>query len=156
FARSGDVLASSMDTEKAHYNSLGTTTGEATTFISVGSSAHGVLGGEYYFQNYYEQEKYREALARGEFPIYRGYKLTAEDKLRADVIKRLRTYSRIDVGAVEHRWEIDFRRHFANELSTLREFERDALVAFDSDGMALTDLGRHFAPQVASVFDRFL
>ena len=156
FAKPGDVLASSMGEEKAYYNSLGTTTGDAINFISVGSSAHGVLGGEYYFQNYYEQERYREALAKGEFPIYRGYKLTPEDKLRADVIKRLRTYFRVDVAAIEDQWEIDFRSHFARELTTLHEFERDALVQFDQGGLALTDLGRHFAPQVASVFDSFL
>jgi oxygen-independent coproporphyrinogen-3 oxidase len=156
FAKPDDVLAHSMGEQKAYYNSLGTTTGDATNFLSVGSSAHGVFGGEYYFQNYYEQDLYREALARGEFPIYRGYKLTPEDKLRADVIKRLRTYFRIDVAAIEDQWEIDFRSHFARELTTLQEFERDALVQFDRGGLALTDLGRHFAPQVASVFDSFL
>ena len=57
---------------------------------------------------------------------------------------------------IEDEYEIDFRRHFATELSTLQEFERDALVHFDTGGIALTDLGRHFAPQVASVFDSFL
>ena len=45
---STDPLAKAMDNEKALYASLGTQIGAATNFVSVGSSASGCLGNEYY------------------------------------------------------------------------------------------------------------
>jgi len=155
FAKPDSHLAASADESKAYYNSLGTTSGDAPNFIAVGSSAHGVFG-KYYFQNFYEQNLYREALDRGEFPIYRGYKLTDEDELRRDLIKRIRTYFSIDFASVEKQYKIDFRKHFAKELKTLEEFAADGIVSIQKGRFDLTELGKHFSPQVASVFDAYL
>ena len=74
YALPGDPLAKSILDKKAVYNSLGTQKGEATNFIAVGSSAHGVLNDDFYWQNYYEPHLYREAIDNGLFPIYRGSK----------------------------------------------------------------------------------
>ena len=52
YALPSDPLSKSMEDKRAVYNSLGTQKGEATNFIAVGSSAHGVLNDDYYFQNY--------------------------------------------------------------------------------------------------------
>ena len=49
YALPNDPLTKSIDTKKAVYNSLGTQKGEATNFIAVGSSAHGVLNDMFYF-----------------------------------------------------------------------------------------------------------
>ena len=48
--------------KKTYYGSIGAQKGEVTDFIAVGSSAHGCLGDDYYFQNFYELNLYREAL----------------------------------------------------------------------------------------------
>ena len=58
YALPGDPLAKSISDKKAVYNSLGTQKGEATNFVAVGSSAHGVLNDDYYWQNYYEPNLY--------------------------------------------------------------------------------------------------
>ena len=62
-----DPLTKSMKEKKAVYNSLGTQKGEATNFIAVGSSGHGVLNDQFYFQNYYEPPLYRKALDEENF-----------------------------------------------------------------------------------------
>ena len=156
FSKPDDVLSNSMEEGKALYNSLGTQSGDATNFIAVGSSAHGCLGDDYYFQNYYEQNLYREALDKGEFPIYRGYKLDFEDKIRRDIIKRIRTYFTISFSEIECIYNIDFKVFFSQEIGNLEEFERDNIIQINEDSFVLTEVGKHFSPQVASVFDAYL
>ena len=156
FAKPNDILSNAIDTDRATYNSLGTVTAEALNFIAIGSSAHGAFGDDYYFQNYYEQNLYHQSLDKGEFPVYRGYKLDAEDRLRREVIKLIRTYFTVDFASIEETHEVHFKEHFAKELDTLKEFENDGIVKLNSDRLVLTELGRHFSPQVCSVFDAYL
>ena len=68
YALPGDPLSQSMKDKKAVYNSLGTQKGEATNFIAVGSSAHGVLNDMFYFQNFYEQKLNKKKAQRGAGP----------------------------------------------------------------------------------------
>ena len=156
FAKPDDPLAASMQDETAYYNSLGTQTGEAVNFIAVGSSAHASLGNEYYFQNFYEHKLYWEALDNNKFPIYRGYKLSDDDKIRGDVIKTIRTYFTIDYKQIEKRHAINFKEYFKDELEALIEFVKDQLVIIDETHFELTEIGKHMSPQVASVFDIYL
>jgi oxygen-independent coproporphyrinogen-3 oxidase len=155
FAKPEDPLIKAMKKGEAYYNSLGTQTGEATNFIAVGSSAHGSLGDDYYFQNFYEQKLYKESLDRGEFPIYRGYKLNKDDKIRRDVIKNIRTYFSINYDEINKIHSIDFLKYFKKEIKELKEFVLDGLVILNKDHFSLTNLGKHMSPQVASVFDGF-
>ena len=156
FALPENVLAERIDSGDAVYNSLGTVTGDAMNFFAVGSSAHGALGDDFYFQNYYEQNLYREALDRDEFPVYRGFRLSNEDKIRRDFIKTIRTYFSVDYAKFGAKHGIDFKQHFAPELETLKEFEKDGLVVLSEDALSLTEVGQHFCPNVASVFDQYL
>ena len=156
FAKTNDILADAIENSKATYNSLGTVTAEAINFVAVGSSAHGALGDDYYFQNYYEQPLYQAALEKGEFPVYRGYKLTSEDKLRREIIKEIRTYFNLDFSLIEKNFNINFKSHFEKELEALQEFELDNLVEVCNDRLHLTETGRHFSPQICSVFDAYL
>ncbi|MBH09570.1 MAG: oxygen-independent coproporphyrinogen III oxidase [Candidatus Marinimicrobia bacterium] len=155
FAKPSDPLSKAMDDGNAYYNSLGTQTGEAINFIAVGSSAHGSLGDDYYFQNYYEQNLYKKSLDKGEFPVYRGYKLTTDDKIRRDIIKRIRTYFLVDYDTINNNYSIDFKDYFSKEMNSLKEFEQDGLVRINESDFVLTELGKHMSPQVASVFDAF-
>jgi len=156
FAKPNDILADAIDNVQATYNSLGTVTAEALNFVAVGSSAHGALGDDYYYQNYYEHDLYQGALDKGEFPVYRGMKLSDEDKLRRDVIKQIRTYFTVDFSKINSKYNIDFRRHFEKELVLVEEFERDLLLKIENDKLTLTELGQHFSPQVCSVFDKYI
>ena len=108
YALPEDVLSKSIDKGEAYYNSLGTQKGEVTNFVAVGSSAHGCLGNEYYFQNFYEQNLYREAIDRNEFPIYRGMKLTEDDKIRQYIVKTIRTYFKIEYEEVNLKYKVTF------------------------------------------------
>lgn len=151
----GDPLTKSMNQKKAVYNSLGTQKGEATNFIAVGSSAHGVLNDQFYFQNYYEQNLYRAAISEGKFPIYRGMKISNDDVVRREVIRHLRTFFNVEYDFFEKKYSIKFKEYFKKELSNLDSFRKDQLLEINTNSIVLSELGEHFSPQVANVFDKY-
>ena len=153
YALPSDPLTKSMNEGKAVYNSLGTQKGEATNFIAVGSSAHGVLNDQYYFQNFYEPNLYREAIDNGRFPIYRGLKMTQDDVIRREVIRHIRTFFNIEFSFFEKKYELSFKTFFKKELKNLISLEKDQLLQINDKNVILTPLGEHFSPQVANVFD---
>lgn len=155
YALPADPLDNSMKEKKAVYNSLGTQKGGATNFIAIGSSAHGCLGDDYYFQNYYEQNLYREALDEGKFPIYRGMKLNKDDKIRRKVVRDIRTYFNVEFSEIDQNYNINFKDYFKDELQTLKQFEIDGLIKLNDTHIQLTNFGEHFSPQIACVFDAY-
>ena len=153
YALPNDPLTKSMEEKKAVYNSLGTQKGEATNFIAVGSSAHGVLNDDYYFQNFYEQNLYRDAIDNGRFPIYRGMKMKRDDTIRREVIRHIRTFFNLEFDFFEKKYQFSFKDYFKKELKNLLSFKKDKLLQINEMNIVLTPLGEHFAPQVANVFD---
>ncbi len=150
-----DPLAQSMKKKQAVYNSLGTQKGEATNFIAVGSSAHGVLNDEFYFQNFYEQPLYRKALEENKFPIYRGMRLSEDDVIRREVIRHIRTFFNIEFNFFNSKYKKEFKDYFNKELNRLKHFEKDGLLKISDNNIVLTPLGEHFSPQIANVFDMY-
>jgi oxygen-independent coproporphyrinogen-3 oxidase len=155
YALPEDPLAKSMQEKKAVYNSLGTQKGEATNFIAVGTSAHGVLNDDYYFQNFYENNLYRESLDKGEFPIYRGKKMSKDDVIRREVIRHIRTFFNVEFKFFEEKYHIKFFEYFKNELINLKSIEKDNLVVINNSNIILSPLGEHFSPQIANCFDMY-
>lgn len=148
-----DPLAKSMKEKKAVYNSLGTQKGEATNFIAVGSSAHGVLNDKYYFQNFYEQDLYRKSLDEGRLPIYRGLKLKDDDVIRREIIRHIRTFFNVEFDFFNKKYSKNFKNYFSKELDHLTNFQKDGLLQINENNITLTPLGEHFSPQIANVFD---
>lgn len=155
YALPGDPLAKSISDKKAVYNSLGTQKGEATNFVAVGSSAHGVLNDDYYWQNYYEPNLYRDAIDNGLFPIYRGIKMSKDDAIRREVIRHIRTFFNVEFSFFEKKHNIKFNDYFEKEINNLKSFVNDELLEMNNDNIILTSLGEHFSPQVANVFDTY-
>ena len=155
YALPNDPLAKSMNEKKAVYNSLGTQKGEATNFIAVGSSAHGVLNDEYYFQNFYELNLYRKAIDEGKFPIYRGLKMNPDDVIRREVIRHIRTFFNVEFDFFEKKYNVNFKDYFKKELVNLLPLQDDQLLKINNNNIILTQLGEHLSPQVANVFDAY-
>ena len=153
YALPDDPLTISMKEKKAVYNSLGTQKGEATNFIAVGSSAHGVLNDNYYFQNFYEQPLYRKALDENRLPIYRGLALTKDDVIRREIIRHIRTFFNVEFDYFERKYNLIFQNYFEKELKHLQNHKKDDLLELNENNIILTPLGEHFSPQIANVFD---
>jgi len=153
YALPDDPLTISMKEKKAVYNSLGTQKGEATNFIAVGSSAHGILNDNYYFQNFYEQPLYRKALDENRLPIYRGLALTKDDVIRREIIRHIRTFFNVEFDYFERKYNLIFQNYFEKELKHLQNHKKDDLLELNENNIILTPLGEHFSPQIANVFD---
>jgi oxygen-independent coproporphyrinogen-3 oxidase len=101
-------------------------------------------------------ESYRACLAKGQLPICKGYELTDEDRMRADVIMRLMCDLSLDYGAMSEKWKIDFEAHFADALAQLKEPAEDDLLVWTDRGFAVTERGRLFIRNLAMCFDAYL
>ncbi len=155
FSLPNDIVAQAHKTGKAYYNSIGTTAGDVTTFVSLGSSGHGNFNNEVYYQNFYELNLYREALERNEFPTYRGWRFSDNDRIRQDIIKHFRTFNQLDLKLFGDKWGINFHTYFEKEVGNMKEFVNDGLVKVSDEQMIMTQLGREFTPRVCEIFDSY-
>ena len=61
----------------------------------------------------------------------------------------------IDYKYIEDLFEIDFKKYFAKELSSLDEFVEDGLIILNDNGMRFTDVGKMYSAFVCMVFDAY-
>ncbi len=113
-------------------------------------------GEESYRQNVKDIESYRAMVEGGKLPVAKGYELTDEDKLRADVIMRLMCDLSLDYAQMSAKWGIVFEAHFAGALEQLKEPAEDGLLEFTDAGLKVTDRGRLFIRNLAMCFDAYL
>ncbi|MGB0744396.1 MAG: oxygen-independent coproporphyrinogen III oxidase [Opitutales bacterium] len=113
-------------------------------------------GADGYRQNVKDIESYRGMVEEGKLPVAKGYEMTAEDKLRADIIMRLMCDLALDYAGMSKKWEINFEAHFAEALSQLDEPAADGLIEFTKAGLRVTERGRLFIRNLAMCFDAYL
>jgi oxygen-independent coproporphyrinogen-3 oxidase len=156
FAVPDDALAQAAAAGRLHRNFMGYTTRPAPDLVGAGVSAIGDLAGAF-AQNVKKLSTYYAAIDAGRFPVERGYRLDADDRVRRDVIARIMCAFRVDRTEVEARHGIDFGTYFAGELAELaREPQADGLVVLDDGGFTVTPAGRLFVRNLAMIFDRHL
>jgi oxygen-independent coproporphyrinogen-3 oxidase len=88
FARPDDPLARAALAGMLRRNFQGYTDDPADVLLGFGASAIGRLP-QGFVQNRPDIGGYREAVGAGRLPTMRGYAMTPEDRLRADIIERL-------------------------------------------------------------------
>ena len=112
--------------------------------------------GESCAQNYKDMTAYSAAIDAGRLPIARGLVLSADDRLRADVITQLGSRLTLDVAATAARYGIDFWSYFAPERAALGPMVRDDLVALSDERVTVLPRGRLLVRSICMVFDRYL
>ncbi len=155
FALPEDGLARAQRDGGLHRSFQGYTTHANRDLVSFGLSAIGQIG-DLYVQNEKSLGPYMESLARGRLPMQRGLARTADDALRADVIRQIMCDARIDIAGTERRFGIDFGDYFAQDLGRLDALLKDGLVERSPQQILLTARGRLLMRSVAMTFDRYL
>ena len=156
FALPGDELARASAAGVLHRNFMGYTTKPATDMVGAGVSAIGDVRGAF-AQNVKKLSTYYEALDAGRFPIERGYRLDADDRLRRAVITELMCNFRVRREEIERRFDLAFVPYFSRELDELSAGPAaDGFVTIGDSGLEVTPRGRLFVRNVAMVFDRHL
>jgi oxygen-independent coproporphyrinogen III oxidase len=154
FARPDDSMARSLAEGRLRRNFQGYTTDECPALLGFGVSAIGSLP-QGYVQNASDFTLYRRAVEEGRLPTARGVALTAEDRLRREVIERLMCDLEVDLAAVA-------RRHgrrpemFASSLPALVELEKDGIAARTGWRVQVTAEGRPLVRAVCAAFDTYL
>jgi oxygen-independent coproporphyrinogen-3 oxidase len=89
-------------------------------------------------------------------PVFRGYLLSADDRIRSAVIESFLCRGAVSKDAIEKRFDIAFDEYFRDELVALEQLERDGLVEISRDRMVrATPAGLIFVRMVAQTFDAF-
>ncbi|MCB1414320.1 MAG: oxygen-independent coproporphyrinogen III oxidase [Xanthobacteraceae bacterium] len=154
FALPDDSLATAQAAGCLHRNFQGYTTDASDVLIGFGASAIGRLD-QGYVQNDAAPRSYRQRIDRGHLAIRKGYALTADDRLRADIIERIMCDFRVDLAQV-------CARHRTSPEAVLRSADRlnmliaDGVVRLEGAILAVEDDARHLVRSVAAAFDAYL
>lgn len=155
FARPEDSLCAALDAGTMQRNFQGYSTHAGSTLYGFGLSAISQLD-DAYAQNEKDLRAYYAALDAGRLPVYRGYALDADDRLRRHVIMRLMSTFALDIPEVEARYDLCFADYFADALDALRALEADGLVVCTPRQLRVTGRGRFFIRNIAMPFDAYL
>jgi oxygen-independent coproporphyrinogen-3 oxidase len=155
FARPDDELALAQRKGQLHRNFQGYSTHADCDLLAFGISAIGKIGPTY-SQNLRTLDEYYERIDADRLPAFRGYRLSADDLLRRDVIQALMCNFAVDFAAIGEAHGIAFDRYFGTEIEALGPLAEDGLVDVSAGGIAVTPRGRLLVRTVAMVFDRFL
>jgi oxygen-independent coproporphyrinogen-3 oxidase len=154
FALPGDELAVARRRGTLHRNFQGYATRGQLELIGLGMTSIGQLD-DAYTQNARRLDDYYARVNAGRLPVEKGLRMTAEDRLRRDVIMALMCRDGLRYADIEARHGVGFRQHFTAELERLRALEDDGLVERDAAGIRVTAPGRLLLRPIAMVFDAY-
>lgn len=154
FALPDDPMARALVHGGLHRNFQGYTTDRCEALIGFGASAIGRLP-QGYVQNEVVIGRYAERIADSALPMARGYRLTAEDRLRAELIERVMCDLTVDIDAVCARHRAD-PSILESSLQRLGQLSQEGVVRLDGHRVSLPDEARLLVRKVASAFDAHL
>lgn len=154
FALKQDTLAAANRHGTMQRNFMGYTTQAGTDLLAFGLTGISEFNG-CYWQNEKKLSCYERAVTAGRLPVARGKVLDADDRLRQAAISALFCRGRVDFYDLEQRFCTGVDGYFAEELEALIPLARDGLVEVHLQGVAVTELGRHFLRNIALIFDRY-
>ncbi|MBR0736196.1 oxygen-independent coproporphyrinogen III oxidase [Bradyrhizobium liaoningense] len=154
FARPDDSMAVAFEERTLRRNFQGYTTDKGEVLLGFGASAIGHLP-QGYVQNEVQVGAYAQSIGAGRLATAKGYGLTDDDRLRADIIERIMCEFGADLGGI-------CARHGADPEATLKSALRlkplisDGVVRLDGDRLAVARDSRFLVRSVAAAFDAHL
>jgi oxygen-independent coproporphyrinogen III oxidase len=154
FALPGDGMASALRDGTLRRNFQGYTTDASNILLGFGASAIGRLP-QGYVQNEVGTRAYSQSIAAGRLATVKGYPLTNDDRLRAEIIERIMCDFGADIGQI-------CARHGSAPEAMLRSSRRlqdlisDGIVELNGTSLAVTGDSRFLVRSVAAAFDAHL
>lgn len=155
FALPDDNLAQAQFNGTLTRNFQGYSTLEECDIYGFGLSAISSVG-DVYLQNSKEEADYIAHIGPEPSPIIRGWQLSAEDRLRRDIIMRILCHGSLDFTEISAAHGIRFHETFADEICRLQTMEKDGLIKLGPHRLDTTPSGRIFSRCVAMVFDQYV
>jgi oxygen-independent coproporphyrinogen-3 oxidase len=154
FAHPDDSMASAVETGELHRNFQGYTTDSAPAMLGFGASAIGYLP-QGYVQNEQPLKAYSQAIYSGVLPAARGIELSADDKLRRDIIERIMCDLTVDLADVCKVHQTDVSA-LDDDIAKLAPLSADGICTVEGTRVTVSEDGRPFVRLVASAFDAYL
>lgn len=148
FALPDEELTIAFRRGKMHRNFMGYTTQPSKLMIGLGVSAIGDTWAAF-GQNVKVVEEYLERVEAGEFPIFRGHKLSKEDLLIRELILDIMCHFKGDLSPFS-------LEDLTHNLTSLEEMEKDALVKINGQALEVTREGRPYVRNICMAFDKRL
>jgi oxygen-independent coproporphyrinogen III oxidase len=154
FALPGDSMAAALRDGTLRRNFQGYTTDASKLLLGFGASAIGHLP-QGYVQNEVATRAYLQSIADGRWATVKGYGLTDDDRLRAEIIERIMCDFGADLEQI-------CARHGSAPEAMLRSSPRlldlisNGVVELDGASLAVTDHARFLVRSVAAAFDAHL
>jgi len=154
FALPDDEMALALRDGKLRRNFQGYTTDASNILLGFGASAIGHLP-QGYVQNEVHTRAYTECIAGGRLPTVKGYALTDDDRLRAEIIERIMCDFGVDLDQI-------CARHGSVPDAMLKSSPRlqglisDGIVELDGASLSMADDSRFLVRSVAAAFDAHL
>jgi oxygen-independent coproporphyrinogen III oxidase len=155
FALPDDELSVAWRERRLHRNFMGYTTMRDVPVIGLGMSAISELPDQY-MQQTVRLSRWWNAVEKGESVVEKGCHVTAEDRLRRDVINGLMCNLEVRFSVIEERWGVNFKDHFADALAALEGMQEEGLVEVSDEAVTVTSSGRLLVRNVAMPFDAHL
>jgi oxygen-independent coproporphyrinogen-3 oxidase len=155
YALPSDAMAEAAAARRLRRSFQGYSTDSAPALVGFGASSIGSLP-QGYVQNASTAAAYAKEIEADRLAAVRGIALSADDRLRRDVIERVMCYLTVDLEAVaaEHRADPAPLKSAASK--GISRFEEDGLAAWDGRRLVVTDRGRPFVRSIAALFDVYL
>jgi oxygen-independent coproporphyrinogen-3 oxidase len=135
-------------------NFQGYTTDTSNVLLGFGASAIGRLP-QGYVQNEVGTRAYSESIASGRLATVKGYALTADDRLRAEIIERIMCDFGADLGQICARHG-SAAEAMLKSSPRLRDLISDGIVELDGPSLVVPDESRFLLRSVAAAFDAHL
>lgn len=155
FARSDDPLCAALKDGTIQRNFMGYTTQANTHQIGFGMTAISFVNGNY-FQNQKELAAYEQCIDKRELATAKGRILSRDDAIRRDLIMQIMCQQRIDIPALEKKYNIVFRKYFEKEIPLLNTFVDDQLLKISNTEITVIPPGHLILRNIAAVFDVYL
>lgn len=154
FALPTDSLTTAQTAGNLRRNFQGYTTDDSDILIGFGASAIGQLE-QGYIQNETAPRAYCAQIADGNLPTRKGYALTDDDRLRAEIIERIMCDFHVDLQTVctKYGTRPDTVLLSADRLGMLIS---DGVAHLEGPVLAVKDDARHLVRNVAAAFDAYL
>ena len=155
FAKPTDELAIAQKEGTLYRNFQGYSTKAGADLYAFGMSAISQFE-HIYAQNHKDFKAYYAAIDAGLPATNVGYRMTADDHIRKEVIMQLMCDLELDKRAIERRFGIDFEDYFREDIPKLDQFIREGLLVNEAEQIRVIGSGILIIRNIAMCFDAYL
>ena len=154
FALPEDSMARALKSGTLRRNFQGYTTDQSSVLLGFGASAIGRLP-QGFVQNEVAIPAYSQSVAQGRLATARGYRLTDDDRLRAEIIERIMCDFAVDLDPICARHGL-VAGDMLQSAPRLRDLVSDGVVELEGASLAVPVDSRFLVRSVAAAFDAHL